>query len=515
MPLLALLGFDVMRYVLRVVLPLSLALTGVLLALYLASDDPRFAVHRVFRSPDQHFTWVGFATYVTVMCGASLTLVTNVADVCRYTRSRRDMRIALFGSAVTSAVVTTFIGGYAAAATGESNPFVAVAGLTDADAVLVLVLVAIVVQSLAVNVTNVYTAGLSLVNSAPALGRFRASVLVAGAAIVLSGFPGLRRPCAEVDRAPRQRGGAVDRRDPRRLPARPAATVDVAALYEPHGRYRFLRGVNAAAVGATAVGRRCVLRRPTRVGEGRLGRSRRRRRLCRARGGATSRRRTGSGGRRDEDPVGGMSPEHEPGDEPDMNGDEYVLDTPRCVPSSTHVHAAVGGASSPETACDAIRPYFAELLADPEWLAGGVPRGRAGERDGRRYRPVAALPRGRRVAFAVLARDPARRRDAGPRPSGLGSRRPLPRDTGRGDLRAANGALELVERRALEPGDFYALIPPTDDIHRVRTTSAETSVSIHLLTNDTGCVWRHAFDPDSGDERPFRSGYVNVACEGA
>ena len=41
---LALLGFDVMRYVLRVVLPLSLALTGLLLALYLASDDPRFAV---------------------------------------------------------------------------------------------------------------------------------------------------------------------------------------------------------------------------------------------------------------------------------------------------------------------------------------------------------------------------------------------------------------------------------------------------------------------------------------
>jgi predicted metal-dependent enzyme (double-stranded beta helix superfamily) len=74
-------------------------------------------------------------------------------------------------------------------------------------------------------------------------------------------------------------------------------------------------------------------------------------------------------------------------------------------------------------------------------------------------------------------------------------------------------ALELVERRALEPGDFYALIPPTDDIHRVRTTSAETSVSIHLLTNDTGCVWRHAFDPDSGEERPFRSGYVNAACE--
>jgi 3-mercaptopropionate dioxygenase len=37
-------------------------------------------------------------------------------------------------------------------------------------------------------------------------------------------------------------------------------------------------------------------------------------------------------------------------------------------------------------------------------------------------------------------------------------------------------------------------------------------VSLHLLTNDTGCVWRHAFDEGTGAARPFRSGYVNVDC---
>ena len=52
-----------------------------------------------------------------------------------------------------------------------------------------------------------------------------------------------------------------------------------------------------------------------------------------------------------------------------------------------------------------------------------------------------------------------------------------------------------------------------DDVHRVRTTSHETSVSIHLLANDTGCVWRHTYDELTGDAQPFRSGYVNVACE--
>jgi len=130
------------------------------------------------------------------------------------------------------------------------------------------------------------------------------------------------------------------------------------------------------------------------------------------------------------------------------------------------VHATIAGASSPAEACEAIRPSFAELLADPDWLPA-------------EYRAAAEE-------------------------SGMGG--------GIGQwllYRAADGS-----RRSLGAGDFYVLMPPRDDIHRVRTTSAETSVSIHLLTNDTGCVWRHAYDASSGDRTPFRSGYVNVACGG-
>jgi NCS1 nucleoside transporter family len=250
---LAVLGFDVMRYILRVVLPLSLALTVVLLWLFLASDDPRFAVGRVFHSPAQHFTWAGFATYVTVMCGASLTLVTNVADICRYTRSRRDMRIGLAGSAVTSAAITTFVGGYAAAATGERNPFVALAGLTNADALLAVVLAAIVVQTLAANITNVYTAGLSLVNSVPRLGRFRASLLVAAGAVGLSAFPVFvdhaQRWIVHLGNVAAPLTGVIlaDYLLVKRT------TVHVADLYEPRGRYRYLNGVNVAALAAVAV----------------------------------------------------------------------------------------------------------------------------------------------------------------------------------------------------------------------------------------------------------------------
>ena len=56
-----------------------------------------------------------------------------------------------------------------------------------------------------------------------------------------------------------------------------------------------------------------------------------------------------------------------------------------------------------------------------------------------------------------------------------------------------------------------------DDIHYVRTTSETASISIHLLANDTACVWRHKFDPEKGTVVAFRSGYSNVECppEGA
>ena len=108
---LAVLGFDVMRWLLRVVLPLSVISVAVIVGLYLATDDPRYELDRVLDSPEQHATWVGFATFVSVMCGSSLTLVTNVADLCRYTPTRRDMQIGLVSSALLSAAVTTFVGG--------------------------------------------------------------------------------------------------------------------------------------------------------------------------------------------------------------------------------------------------------------------------------------------------------------------------------------------------------------------------------------------------------------------
>ena len=72
--------------------------------------------------------------------------------------------------------------------------------------------------------------------------------------------------------------------------------------------------------------------------------------------------------------------------------------------------------------------------------------------------------------------------------------------------------LELAKAQTMETGEFYALLPPRDDIHLVRTVSDVPSVSLHLLANDTACVWRHRFIPETGEVTAFRSGYSNAPC---
>jgi 3-mercaptopropionate dioxygenase len=194
-----------------------------------------------------------------------------------------------------------------------------------------------------------------------------------------------------------------------------------------------------------------------------------------------------------------------------VSADEYLLDTPLVRGFVAGVQSAIAAGGTPELTCEAVRPRFAELLADPSWLparyqepnpdsgmGGGIGQWllfRAGDRSLTLFSLVvpagAQTPVHDHLAWGLVG---------------------LYRGTQDEEIYEGD-PIALRERRELVPGDFYALLPPADDIHRVRTTSPETSVSIHLLTNDTGCVWRHAYDAESGAVSPFRSGYVNVICD--
>jgi 3-mercaptopropionate dioxygenase len=192
---------------------------------------------------------------------------------------------------------------------------------------------------------------------------------------------------------------------------------------------------------------------------------------------------------------------------------EYVLDTPIVRRFIGDVRTAIEATGSSSDACERIRPGFATLLADPDWLPAVYrePAAESGMGGGIGQWSLYRAADGSLSLFSLVVPAGAETPVHDHLAWGLVG---LYRGTQDEEIYVPGEAgLELVERRALAPGDFYVLIPPRDDIHRVRTTSAETSVSIHLLTNDTGCVWRHAYDPETGAARPFRSGYVNVPCD--
>ena len=199
---------------------------------------------------------------------------------------------------------------------------------------------------------------------------------------------------------------------------------------------------------------------------------------------------------------------------PPLPHDEYVLGSDRVRGFVSDARGHIGAAGSPAEACEALGPLFSDLLADDTWLpvafqepaldsgmGGGIGQWllfRAADRSLSLFSlvvpPGSMTPVHDHLAWGLVG---------------------LYRGNQDEELyRPRSGGLDLVRRRPLERGDFYSLLPPQNDIHRVRTTSEVTSVSIHLLANDTGCVARHTFDEHTGEARPFRSGYVNAECNG-
>lgn len=202
-----------------------------------------------------------------------------------------------------------------------------------------------------------------------------------------------------------------------------------------------------------------------------------------------------------------------------MHSDEYIVDTP-VVRSFIHQVRQALEQAPPAEALAALAPDFATLLADQTWLP-------------QEYRlPAEQSGMGGDIATWLIYRAAAGDLSLFALVVPPGSATPVHDHLAWGLVGLYQGEqdeevfrrvpgvntddqhvpLEIVARSHLRPGDFYQLMPPEGDIHRVMTTSAEASVSIHLLGNDTGCVWRHAYTPEDQGVHAFRSGWSNAEC---
>ncbi len=197
---------------------------------------------------------------------------------------------------------------------------------------------------------------------------------------------------------------------------------------------------------------------------------------------------------------------------------EWLLDNPQLRRFIGTVNATRAREPDPHKIVAAIRPHFVELLSDPDWLPPKFQRPSAESGMGGGIGMWLLYRAGDGgLAFSALVVPPGAQTPVhdhlawglvglykGEQEEEVFTRR----DDGRDESHAK---LALALRQTLRPGDFYELLPE-NDIHRVRTTSAETSVSLHLLGNDNGCIWRHRFDPETDSAQPFRSGWLNVDC---
>lgn len=197
----------------------------------------------------------------------------------------------------------------------------------------------------------------------------------------------------------------------------------------------------------------------------------------------------------------------------------FIVDTPEIRALIEEAHRQMGREAGNIERVDALKPAFAKLLSADGWLPDDCaqPDEKSRMGDGIGQYALYRAEDGSLCLFSLVvpanASTPVHDHLAwglvgvyrGRQDETVYRRLDDETDPTRADL-------EISKQQTLERGDVYPLIPPTDDIHYVKTVSPSASISIHLLANDTACVWRHKFDPDSGVVTPFRSGYANAPC---
>jgi NCS1 nucleoside transporter family len=192
--LVAVIGYDSLKVLSRIAFPIKISLLVAIIIAMMRYPDPNYDLHHVLHySGRAGWSWPLFAVWLNGMAASWLTMITDAADFCRYSRSRTDMWAGTLSAALMGTVMASFIGAYGAAATLglTANTFEVVIRITSSHSMLLAVVVLIVLENWTINVLNLYTGGLSLTNMFPKIGRFWTTLVIGVAGVFLSARPGL------------------------------------------------------------------------------------------------------------------------------------------------------------------------------------------------------------------------------------------------------------------------------------------------------------------------------------
>src|SRR5580658_1580617 len=253
----AIIGYGSLKHLSRTALPFKIVILSYIIVLMATSGLPNFSVSEVLAYPGKpEADWLLFVTWMNVVAAGSLTMVTDSADFCRYTRSRRDMWWGTLLGQVGGGFFAGLLGAYGAAATlgKTANVFEVVSGLSTGWFALLMFLIVIALDNWTINVLNLYTGGLSLSNMFERLGRFWTTAIISLLGIALSATPsvvtGYTTYVGMLGNVFSPIAGVLiaDYVFVKRM------KIDLVALFEPNGPYWCWNGVNPLAVAWTVLG---------------------------------------------------------------------------------------------------------------------------------------------------------------------------------------------------------------------------------------------------------------------
>jgi nucleobase:cation symporter-1, NCS1 family len=251
----ALIGYNWLKLISRFGLPIKVA--GIVYLFWVLTHVPA-ATYRLPAALHFHTSahallggsYVLAAVWLNSLTGAWLTMITDAADFCRYTRSRADMWWGTMLACVLASAFSVSLGAYGAAASlgRDPNPFSLAATVHPHWLTLLVVLLVIALDEITINVMNLYTGGLALSNLLEGPGRFWNTLLVGIASTALSAFPAL------LDRL-------IPLTTALGILFAPVAGVllfhylfvaqmhiEIRELFDPNGIYRYWHGVNVTAM---------------------------------------------------------------------------------------------------------------------------------------------------------------------------------------------------------------------------------------------------------------------------
>lgn len=194
MAYLALVGYDAVKKVARLFLPILILGQG--LMLFVIFTEVPVTIEN--SSPGETMNWGIFFFYMSLAFVQFVSGVSASSDMTRYAKSARQGFSGMFLGNSAGYFMTALIGTLVATYFQSTNPFVVLNEATSNPFIGIFITISGLLAMISINIGNAYTGGFSLLNTWPALGRIRSALLFGVVGVILSCFPSLSTEAASI-----------------------------------------------------------------------------------------------------------------------------------------------------------------------------------------------------------------------------------------------------------------------------------------------------------------------------